>query len=48
MRAVFACGVGLAALLVGGPAVAVAAVLLSPVLAVALHLLAPAPARHAS
>ncbi len=43
MRAIFACGVGLAALLVGGPGVAVAAVLLSPVLSVAFRLLTPPP-----
>lgn len=47
MRGVFACGVGLVALLVGGPGVAVAAVLLSPVLSFAVHLL-EAPARPAS
>jgi hypothetical protein len=40
--------VGLTALLVGGPAVAVIAVLLSPVLAVAFHLLAPQAPRPAS
>jgi hypothetical protein len=41
MKAMFASSVGLAALLVGGPDAAAAAVLLSPLLSVAFWLLRP-------
>ncbi len=43
MRSLLACVLGLAALLVGGPGTATVAVLLTPLVAVACSLLAPAP-----
>jgi hypothetical protein len=48
MKAVFASLIGLAALLVGGPDAATAAVILSPVLNLALWLLRPVDGLEAS